>query len=212
MFEWLFGRKNDWEKVEKVKEDTRKGFDSVRTEINNLSQWIKHLNSKDEKQEFSISEMNERMSSIETDLEGIKNTMAFMEGSLSKRVFKQPQTAVYKQTAVQGVQEGVQTAVQTGGRAIFDSLSVMERALVYVLLNSEMKLSYEDLAAMLGKSRATIRGQINTIKQKSEGLVEEVIEPNGKKRVFIPDEIRENMLKNAKVRVNKGKKTRLNEL
>ena len=56
---------------------------------------------------------------------------------------------------------------------------------------------------MLGKTRATVRGQINSIKQKSEGLIEEVIEKNGKKRVFIPDYIKEILLKNAKVRVGR---------
>ena len=73
-------------------------------------------------------------------------------------------------------------------------------------MNSEMKLSYEDLALMLGKERATIRGQINAIKQKNEGLIEEIVEKNGKKRVFIPQEIREKMLKKAKVRVKDRKK------
>ena len=66
-----------------------------------------------------------------------------------------------------------------------------------------MKLSYDDLAAMLGKERSTIRGQINTIKQKSESLIEEIIEKNGKKRVFIPEEIKEKMLKKTKVRVKR---------
>jgi predicted DNA-binding protein (UPF0251 family) len=74
-----------------------------------------------------------------------------------------------------------------------------------------MKLSYDDLAAMMGKSRATVRGQINSIKQKSEGLVDEVIEANGKKRVFIPENIKEKLLKNVKVRVRKPEKRRKNE-
>jgi len=202
MFEWLFGKKKE---VIGIKEETRKSFSIVKEDINNLSKWIKHLDEQDSKLDFKISEMDERLSSIETDLDGIKNTMAFMQGSVSGRVFKQQQTAKHKQTAVQGVQDGVQTAVQTGGRAILNSLSTMERAMVYVLLNTDMKLSYDDLAAMLGKSRATIRGQINTIKQKSEGLIEEIIEANGKKRVFIPEEIKEIMLKTGKVRASKAK-------
>ena len=125
-----------------------------------------------------------------------------------KRVFKTP-TAVYrKQTAVQAVQSAVQTAVQTAENVNLSSFSLMERALIMVLLNSEMKLSYDDLAAMTGKSRATIRGQINSIKQKSEGLVEEIIERNGKKRVFIPENIKEKLLKKVKVRVSRQGKTR----
>src|SRR4030043_511878 len=89
-------------------------------------------------------------------------------------------------------QTPVQTAVQTSFLDNFlDNLSVTERAIVWVILNSEMKLSYDDLAAMLGKERATIRGQVNSIKQKSDGLVEEIIGKNNKKRFFIPDQVKE---------------------
>jgi hypothetical protein len=54
---------------------------------------------------------------------------------------------------------------------------------------------------LLGKERSTIRGQINSIKQKSEGLIQEITENNGKKRVFIGDEMKEKMKKYAKVRL-----------
>jgi biotin operon repressor len=201
MLNWLFGNKKG---VKKLEEDTKKSFNSVKDDMENITTWIKHLNSQDSKQDGAISDVNERLSSLENEIEGLKNSMALVETGFSKRLFKQRPTAVCKQTAVQGVQDAVQTAVQTGGRDIFNNLSTMERALVYILLNSDMKLSYDDLAAMLGKSRATIRGQINTIRQKSEGLIEETIEKNGKKRVFVPEEIREIMLKNSKVKV-KGK-------
>jgi hypothetical protein len=70
-----------------------------------------------------------------------------------------------------------------------------------------MKLSYDDLAAMLGKERSTIRGQLNRIKQKDENLIEEVVERNGKKRVFIPDNLKEKLLKKQRVRI-KGKKSK----
>jgi len=73
--------------------------------------------------------------------------------------------------------------------------------LVFTLMNSDMKLSYEDLALLLGKERSTIRGQINSIKQKSPGIIEEITEKSGKKRVFVPEEIREKLKKYAKVRV-----------
>lgn len=201
MFDWLFGKKKE---VEQLKDDTKKGFNSVKNDINSLSEWIKHLNKQDEKLKQDNSDINLKLSSIENELEGIKNLLAFMDGKFSKRLFKQRERKMLEQTAVQGVQIGVQTPVQTGEIA---NLSSMERAIVYVLLNSDMKLSYDDLATMMGKTRATIRGQINSIKQKSERLIEEQIEGNGKKRVFIPEEIKENILKNVKVRVNKGKKT-----
>ena len=102
----------------------------------------------------------------------------------------------------------MQTAVQSPN---LEQFSVTERAIIWVLLNTDMKLSYDDLAAMLGKERSTIRGQINTIKQKSENLISEGIEKNGKKRLYISEEIKEKLLKKQKVRVNKGKKTTKNE-
>ncbi len=205
MFEWLFGKKKD---EDKLKIEIRQSFENVKNDIENVSRWIKHLNSQDSKQEFKFSDIDARLSSIEDELEGVKNSVAMLDLSRFKQVFK-TQTGVYrKQTAVQAVQDAVQTAVQTGEIVNLTSFSLMERALIMVLLNSDMKLSYDDLAAMTGKSRATIRGQINSIKQKSEGLVEEIIERNGKKRVFIPQEIKEKLLKNVKVRVNDSGKRR----
>ena len=70
-----------------------------------------------------------------------------------------------KQTGVYAVQTGVQTGVQTPN---LDQFSVTERAIIWILLNSDMRLSYDDLAAILGKERSTVRGHLNRIKQKSE--------------------------------------------
>src|SRR3989344_1020761 len=130
--------------------------------------------------------------------------------SKDKQLFEK--TGVYgKQTAVEVVEKGVQTGVQTGSfYEIFKNLSLNERALLFTLMNSEMKLSYEDLALLLGKERSTVRGQINAIKQKSEGLIEEITEKNGKKRVYVPLEIKEKLAKYAKVRVVKRKKGSVN--
>jgi hypothetical protein len=76
------------------------------------------------------------------------------------------------------------------------------------LLNTDMNLSYNDLASMLGKEGSTIRGQVNSIKQKSEGLIEESIEINGKKRMYIPENIKEKILRKEKVKVGMPKKKR----
>jgi predicted transcriptional regulator len=114
-----------------------------------------------------------------------------------------------KQTAVQGVQTAVQTPVQTVELSNFlNNLSVTERALIWVLLNSDMKLSYDDLSAMLGKDKATIRGQINSIKQKSESLIQEQIGKNNKKRYYISEKIKQTLLKSRKVRVKNKKKSK----
>ncbi len=199
MFWFLTGKKE----VEKIKEDTVRSFDSVKKDITAVSGWIKHLDSEKNLQKKEIEEIKEVLSSIKDDVDGLKNVLSIMNELKTNRVFKTPKQVFNKQTGVYAVQTGVQTGVQTPKLSQF---SVTERAILWVLLNSDMKLSYDDLSAMLGKERSTIRGQINTIKQKSEGLIEEEIEKNGKKRVFIPEEIREKMLKKTKVRVKKGGK------
>jgi len=208
MLNWLFGRKKD---VEQVRNDTRNSFDAVKNDINSVNMWIKHLDKKTNTHEQQLSDINFKLSSIETEIEGLKDVFALVDERVFKQLFKTARAKTTKQTAVYAVQNGVQTAVQTGVLYNFSSFSITERAILSVLVNTDLKLSYDDLGAMLGKNRATIRGQINSIKQKSEGLIEEQIERNGKKRVFIPEEIREKMLKNVKVRVSKEKKIKKNE-
>jgi hypothetical protein len=197
---WLFGRKRE---VRQLKEDVTKSFDSVKDDLKKVGDWIGHIDGKREEHEGNISDMKLALTQLQADLEEIKDFVSFFGPQLSK----QAQTPVYKQRAVEAVQTPVQTAVQTG---ILTNLTVMERAIVWALANSdgEMKLSYEDLSALLGKDKSTIRGQINHIKQKSEGLIEESREVNGKKRLYIPDKMRDIILKSVKVRVKSKKKTK----
>jgi len=194
---WFFGGKKE---VEKLKEDTKKSFESVKKDITSVSGWIKHLDSERNLTSREMNEIKEGLSTVEKELEGLKNVIAMMNEMKVGRVFKTTKQVFNKQQGVYAVQTGVQTGVQTPKLGQF---SVTERAIIWILLNTDMKLSYDDLAAMLGKERSTMRGQINRIKQKSEGLIEEVMEQNGKKRVFISQNMRENMLKKTKVRVRK---------
>ena len=184
MFEWLFGRKKE---VEQLKDETKRSFESVKKDINDAGLWIKHLNVKESEQDSKIDILNSKLSSIESDVEGLKNILAFLELGVSKQISGRNKQLFNKQTAVEAVQTPVQTAVQTD---ILHNFSVMERAIIWILLNTELKLSYDDISAMLGKDKSTVRGQINSIKQKSENLIEEFIERNGKKRLFIPERMK----------------------
>ena len=196
MFSWFLRKKE----VEQIKHDAKRGFDDVKKDMDSISAWIKHLDSEKNVQQEDIREIKEVLSSIQEELEGVKNVVSVM-GELHPR--GKTQQLSKQQTAVYAVQTGVQTGVQTPK---LDQFSVTERAIIWILLNTDMKLSYDDVAAILGKERSTIRGQLNAIKQKNEGLLNEVIEKNGKKRVFISEEIKEILLKKAKVRINKAKK------
>ncbi len=197
----FFGQKK---RIEKLKLEVRDSFEGVKKDFKKVSEWISHLNSKEKNQEEILKDFKEDLSSLKLDIEEIKDFISFFGSQLSK----QQTTHTIKQTALRNVQTPVQTAVQT---SILDNLTVMERAIVWSLLNSDLKLSYEDLAAMLGKGKSTIRGQINAIKQKSEGLIMEQISENGKKRVYIPEEIKQIVIKSVKVRVKRKEKKKIPE-
>jgi len=200
IFGWLFKKKS----VEELKEATKSGFEDVKKDIHAVSGWIKHLDSEKKLQQKDMEDIKQALSSMQTEIEGLKNVMSIMGNINTKQVFKTPKQLSNKQTAVFAVETPVETPVQTPN---LEQFSVTERAILWVLLNSDLKLSYDDLAAMLGKERSTIRGQINSIRQKSgETIINEIIEKNGKKRVFIPEDIREKLLKKQKVRVKNTKK------
>ena len=201
MFGWFIRKKE----IEQIREDTKVGFESVKKDISSVSGWIKHLDSEKNIQKKEIGDIREILSMYQEEIDNLKNIVSILGDLKQKQVFKTPPQVFNKQTPVYDVQTAVQTGVQTPK---LDQFSITERAILWVLLNSDLKLSYDDLAAMLGKEKSTIRGQINTIKQKNEGLLEEIIEKNGKKRVYIPEEIKENMLKKAKVRVKGSKKSK----
>jgi len=201
MFGWLFGKGG-----KKLEEETKKSFSMVKEDIEKVGKWIKHLDTQDKQLFDTLNEIKEELSSIRTEIDSVREGVELTSmGQENKQLLKN-KAVLGKQTAVESVEEVVQTGVQTGNFYDFlKNLSSNERLVVFTLLQSEMKLSYEDLALLLGKERSTVRGQINAIKQKSEGLIEEFVEKNGKKRVFIPDEIKEKLVKYAKVRV-RGKK------
>src|SRR3990167_1196167 len=77
-------------------------------------------------------------------------------------------------------------------------------------LDSERQIHKNELE-VIKEDLSSIREEIEGIKQKSE-IIEEVVEKNGKKRVYIPDNIKEIMLKKSKVKVeNKRKRSKKEE-
>tara|TARA_Y100000310_G_scaffold26446_1_gene25206 strand:- start:224 stop:859 length:636 start_codon:yes stop_codon:yes gene_type:complete len=204
---WFLGnsRKNE---IEIVKEEIKNSFSGVKVDIDKISQWVTHLNNQDVTREGHISSVREELATVKNDISELRDLVSGLTNDVSERVFTTPVQRQRKQTTVESVQTDVQTPVQTANFYGISNLSVTERAIIWLLANSELKLSYEDIAAMLGKTKSTIRGQINSIRQKSEGLIVESMEKNGKKRVYMSEEIKEKMLKKAKVSVRRGKKVR----
>lgn len=204
-FLW-FGRKKKEQDDEKI----ARSFESVKQDISKISVWIKHLNSKDKSHEDKIEGIYNEILEIRQDIDDIKRFVSFFDTRLASKVFRAKSTAVDKHTAVEGVQTPVYTAVQT---AFLRGLTISERVILWILLNSEQKLSCEDIAVLLAKDKSTIRSQINSIKQKNESWMSEFIEKNGKKRYYIEDKMKELLLKKIKAesRAEKGRKRKVEE-
>lgn len=205
----IFKRKRE---IEKLKQEIQESFNHVKKDFIKVGHWIRHIDDKDKKQDSELRAINEelrrlnnKIDYIQEEIMEIKDYISFFGPKQNRQQIKQEQTSVDKQTRHMVVQTAVQTAVQTPQTDVLDNLTVMERAIVWALINADMKLSYEDLAALLGKDKSTIRGQINTIRQKREGIIEEMIELNGKKRLYVPEEIKKNIIKSLKVKVKSEK-------
>ena len=191
----MFGGKK---KVEILRKEVIESFNNVKTDLARVGKWIKVIDDKSNSNEIKNRELIEEIKQVRNDLEEIKNNLDFFGQPLSKQLSKHKQTSLNKQQTVFAVQTAVQTVK-------IDKLTVMERAIVFALLNSEVKLSYEDLAAMFGKSKSTIRGQINNIRQKNDDLIEEYTEPSGKKRLFLPEKVKNSITKDIKVKIKSEK-------
>jgi len=198
---WFFRGKKE---IKKLKEDLGKSFDSVKQDFKKVGNWIDYIDGKHNEHKSEISEIKNIIEEMKIEIENLKSHVSFFGQASVGSLSKQPQTVFNKQTSAKAVQTPVQTAVQTG---IFSNLTIMERAIIWTLINSDMKLSYEDIATLLGKNKSTIRGQINAIKQKSEDIIHESKDNNGKKRLYIPENVKNMLIKNVKVRVNKQKKS-----
>lgn len=198
----LFGKKVKKEEFEHHKSAVQTALNSAKQDVLNLSRWIEHLDNADSGLKSDVEDIYEELSTVKSELQELKNMVSLAVSPKVLKKIQADQTAVDKQTAVLAVQNGVQTAVQT---AFLEKLSISERALVMILLNSDMKLSYEDLGAMMAKDSTTIRGQVNSIKQKCHGLIHEQIEKNNKKRLYIPEKLRNTLLKRVKVSAKRAK-------
>ncbi|MCK5149920.1 hypothetical protein KAJ87_03260, partial [Candidatus Pacearchaeota archaeon] len=84
MFGLFFGKKE----VQRIEEDTKKGFESVKKDINSISGWIKHLDSEKNIQKKEVEDIKDILSSIENEIEGLKNVISIMNDLKPNKVFK----------------------------------------------------------------------------------------------------------------------------
>ena len=175
--------------------------------MHGVGEWIKHLDQTKNHHHEKLENVDSRLRVVEEFMYNLTEQNSIDE--VSEQLSKQEQTAVRpKQTASVskqpfGQSSKQQNVVQTDiERALF-SLTAMERTVVWSLLNTDILLSYEDMERILGKDQSTVRGQINNIKRKIPELVLEKSESNGKKRFYIEEDKKREIL--VKYTGKKGK-------
>ncbi|MDD5253725.1 MAG: hypothetical protein PHG05_01295 [Candidatus Nanoarchaeia archaeon] len=187
-------------RIDNVHSNSKQSFAKVREDMSKISDWINHFKEKNHKHEKEFLNIHARLDEIE------KKLASLFEKQTAVQTTPQKQTGTNKHVSKQAF-EGVQTAVQTAIQ--LKNLTMMERLVVWTLLNTEIKLSYEDLESLLGKDKSTIRGQINNIKHKSEGLIEERAESDGTKRFYINEKYKNEVLKGLNIQKKQAKKQKV---
>lgn len=200
MFGWLFKKKDN----SALEKEIKNSFSAVKDDMASVGKWIKHLDSQDKRLSDEISALRVELSAIKDEMSALREGFDLLQEGVDHKQMFENLPVSRKQTTDLNIEEVVQIPVQTDNiYEILKRLSGNERLIIFTLLNSEVKLSYEDLALLLGKDRSTIRGQVNMIRQKAEGLIDEITEKSGKKRVFVQEDVKHALQKYAKVRMGK---------
>lgn len=179
-------------KIDDLHQSVSFSFSNIKRDMDSVGNWITHFNEKHERHDENFDKVHKRLQKVEQEL-----------GEM-KEVWTRVQTRV--QTGQTRVQTRVgqtdvrlkQMSVQANTLEKLKNLSVMEKQLMWILLNSEIKMSYDDLFVVLGKNKSTLRGQINNIKLKSPDLIKEAVENDGTKKFYVSDNVRDQILGRAK--------------
>lgn len=172
----------------KLEKEVEQAFQEVKKDFKKVASWIDFIEGELKKNE----DLKEKVDLIEKTIKKWEEQEDFVNIVPPESLNKHKQTQENKQKTAVHVQTAVQTAVQTDKIA---QLTTNERMILWALLNTDNRLSHEDLATLLGKNKSTIRGQINTIKKKNPEIIQEFIETTGKKRVYIPEKYKKNIIK-----------------
>lgn len=176
---WLFKKRKIEHKVNKLHKSVSDSFFHIKEDMRHIGNWISHFNYKHDRHEDEIEKLKIRLGELEDHIVDLKNLN-----------IKQQEVQFKKQTVL----EGLDDIYSEKGADFFKNLTVMERAILWILLNTDLKMRYDDLCVVLGKNKSTIRGQINNIRNKTE-LVKEINENDGTKRFFIEEKMKNEILK-----------------
>ena len=190
VFGFLRKRRDSEDKFSHLHNSLDESFSRIKEDMQGVGEWIKHLDQIKHHHHEKLQNVDSRLRAVEEFMHNLIEQSPLDD--VSKQLSKQEQTAVRpKQTALLSKQQEI---VQTNIEKALFSLTAMERTVVWSLLNTDLLLSYEDMERILGKDQSTVRGQINNIKRKIPELILEKSESNGKKRFYIEEKQKRNIL------------------
>lgn len=188
--------------IKEIDEKVKTSFKIMRNDMEKISNWVLHFKERHEEHDKKHEHHDGRIEDIYLRLIKLEKKLEDVWTGVQTGVQTAVRTSAlskHRQTDVRSKRttKGVQTGVQTENEELIETLrglTPMERVVVWTLLNTDLKLSYDDLCTALGKRKSTLRGQINGIKQKTEDLIREKIETDGTKRFYISESLKEDLM------------------
>ena len=179
-------------KFSEINDSLKNSFSKIKEDMFSLNSHVENLHGHKQDHGELIEGLDSRLKLIENFIEDSLTNQAIVQ---TNDLSKQTQTSVRpKRTS---------TTVQTDELDSLRRLTPMERALVWALLNTDLKVSYSDLSRILGKDESTVRGQVSNIKRKIDGLVLEKSENNGQKRFYIEERVKNKIMRKYKIKNKK---------
>lgn len=198
---WFFRDKRNETDPDTFSKKVKNSFINVKNDMQKILEWISFLKINYEKSENRLSEIEKNLENMKIrilNLEEDKNRAAVWTADQTA-----VQTAVQNWTAVRPKQTAVQKEVGDLEK-YFNGLTWREGELLSILLNTEREMDYNDLCEMVGRDQSTLRGQVNKIKIKYPGAIEETVTNKGKKSFSMNQELKEKI--SERLNKKKGRK------
>ena len=109
----MFGFFRHKKRLEKLESEIKGSFNEVKKDFESVGHWIKHFHRGHDEVSDAISEFKRELSMIKNDLEEVKEHISMSSFAEENKQLSKKSAVLDKQTAVQGVEEAVQTGVQT---------------------------------------------------------------------------------------------------
>jgi len=186
---------NDHKKLESNHKQHVDGVSSHKSEIEMLKKTIALLEKHQKSEQTTVQQLSD-------DIKALKQALMQTFGEYNKHIMDlHKQIAVAKETSPQDVSAPVKVSdpqpsrqepelksepKRESQRQSVGELTPSEKILLAVLLETDKKYSYRDLAASCNKSPSTIKTQINSLKNKGIPLAE-FSDADGCKRFYVVD-------------------------